>query len=122
MPSMKRTAAELKARKTEMKSPGLISNEESYPYGLTLRLDNETLKKLGMKSLPKVGASLTISGKAEVKSVRSSERQGGKDDREVELQVTDLYLNGGSKIRGTGGNPYDRDRLDSVVEEMGEED
>ena len=64
-----------------------------YPYGLSFELRDESLKKLGMKSLPDVGTKMKIY--AEVEVTRTSQR-AGKDnsDREVGFQITGLCLKG----------------------------
>lgn len=63
-----------------------------YPYGLCLYLDNTTLEKLGMSSLPAVGEEVTISAKAVVKSVSLREQQDGDKDRSVDLQITAMTV------------------------------
>lgn len=62
-----------------------------YPYGTTLRLDNTLLEKLGIKTLPKVGAEMNISAMGVVTSVSSHESQN-RDDRNVEIQIQKLGL------------------------------
>lgn len=62
-----------------------------YPYGTSLRLDDETLLKLGLSELPAVGAKFTLHAVVEVTGVRSSQRQG-EQDSSLDLQVTDMEL------------------------------
>lgn len=68
-------------------------DEPAYPYGLCITLDAEQLDKLGINTLPKVGAEMMIKAKAYVKSTSAYETQGGKD-MSVSLQITDLDLSG----------------------------
>lgn len=64
-----------------------------YPYGMELRLDTETLDKLGLDlSEFKVGESCMIEAKAMVTRISESQMQGGKDSRNLELQVTDISI------------------------------
>lgn len=73
-----------------------------YPYGLCLYLDDETLEKLGITELPKVGTVMTLTAQVKVTSVRSSETQTEKSKGEtdentnssVDLQITDMELQG----------------------------
>lgn len=65
----------------------------TYPYGLKLSLDHETLNNLGMKDLPKVGSHIHIHARAHVASVSQNEdmhtgKKGGKKmRRHVDLQI-----------------------------------
>lgn len=67
-----------------------VYDEPAYPYGLTLRLNDETLTKLGIKELPKVGTKVRIVAMAEVQSVGQYKERDGDQQRHVELQVTDM--------------------------------
>ena len=67
------------------------SNGPRYPYGLEIRLDNESLTKLGM-SLPKVGEYVKIRAEACVTSVSENESKGGKAQRSVSLQIERLAV------------------------------
>jgi len=61
-----------------------------YPYGLTLHLNNETLEKLGIKTLPKVGQEVVLQGVGNVTSVSENERSGQEKYRDVSIQITGL--------------------------------
>lgn len=67
-----------------------------YPWGLQVRLDETSLDKLGLDSLPKVDGELMLIAKVRVVSVSSNEHsKGGKTThkhKSVELQITDLAL------------------------------
>ena len=76
------------AKREEM--PGEIeADEPRYPYGLCIRLDKDSLEKLGITALPKVGGEMMITAKAVVKSTSAYDTQGGTD-MSVELQITDM--------------------------------
>lgn len=66
---------------------------EKYPYGLRINLDHEALKKLGFKSMPKVGEEVALEALAHVVSAHVSEHIDGKEpNRNVELQITHLGI------------------------------
>lgn len=61
-----------------------------YPYGLRLCLDDDTLEKLGITSLPEVGIEVAIMAKATVVEVEVCQSQDGETHREMDLQITKL--------------------------------
>lgn len=64
-----------------------------YPYGMELRLDTETLDKLGLDlSKFKVGESCSLEAKGIVIRISESQMQGGKDSRNLEIQITDIGI------------------------------
>lgn len=69
--------------------------ESPYPYSLRLMLDGETLEKLGIKSLPKVGAKLQIQAVGAVCGVSSNEYEG-ESRRNVDIQIQRLSIGKGS--------------------------
>lgn len=69
---------------------GEVNEGPKYPGGLTLTLDNESLKKLAM-SLPQVGETFTLEGVVEVIAVSKDSRQI-EDGKTVTLQITHLGL------------------------------
>lgn len=89
MVSLERTKAEKKKDKAGMSPMSSPSEGPDYPYGLTFELRDESLKKLGMSTLPEVGEKMCVYAMVEV--VRTSQR-AGKDsaDREVGFQITSL--------------------------------
>jgi len=65
-----------------------------YPYGLTLYLDNDSLAKLGISDLPKVGSALKLNALVTVTSIGMSQQQDGDAEMRTELQITDMELSG----------------------------
>lgn len=63
-----------------------------YPWGLQVRLDDGSLDKLGMDSLPKVDSERILIAKVKVVSVSSNASTGGNKHRSVELQITSMCL------------------------------
>ena len=95
MISMKLTAAESKAETLLGDSDD--DGGPKYPYGLSLCLDDETLAKLGITTLPEVGAVMQLVARVEVCSVSQYENQ--KDsDKSVNLQITDMALDTGKSM------------------------
>lgn len=69
----------------------------AYPWGLQVRLDEKSLDKLGLDTLPKVDGELMLIAKVRVVSVSSNEHATSGDKKthkhkSVELQITDLAL------------------------------
>ena len=66
--------------------------EPSYPYGLSIDLDDGSMEKLGITALPKVGAEMMITAKCVVKSVSSNQYEGSDAESRVCLQITDMSV------------------------------
>ena len=92
MKDLKITKKEAKAKSESMVigSP----DQERYPYGLRLDLNNDTLEKLGMTELPSVGTVLMFEAKAKVVGSRQSATEGS-ENRSIELQITHIDLEEG---------------------------
>ena len=81
-----------RVEKTAIEGPSEPS-KPSYPYGLTLSLDNESLKKLGITKLPDVGSTLMVWARATVESVSEHEStEDKKPRRNISLQLTDMAI------------------------------
>jgi hypothetical protein len=65
--------------------------KSAYPYGLELTLEDDSLDKLGLDSLPDVGDTFEVHGIGEV--IRVSENASERDSsRSICLQITKLAL------------------------------
>jgi hypothetical protein len=82
-------------------APAQAGDAPEYPYGLTLSLCDESLKKLGITSLPAVGSTMTLHAMVTVTSVSSNETQAGGVDQCVGLQITDMDLSGPARDQAT---------------------
>ncbi len=86
---------DLKISKKEAKEANKLAtpyeDQERYPYGLRLDLNNDTLEKLGITKLPAVGTVLMFEAKAKVVGSRQSATESS-DNRSIELQITHLDL------------------------------
>lgn len=74
-----------------------VNDEPQYPYGLRLDLNDDSLEKLGITALPKVGTEMTITAKVKVTSVSAYDSQGGAPEQNVCLQITDMEI-GNSQV------------------------
>ena len=86
---------DMKLTDKESKDYGLCCPSDSddgpkYPYGLCLSLNETTMKKLGMETLPKVGGTVMVMAKANVVSVSQREERDGDKNSNVELQITEM--------------------------------
>lgn len=82
----------MKQKPEREEMPGEIDKDEPrYPYGLCLSLDKNSLEKLGITALPKVGGEMMITAKAKITGTSQYDSQGVSDMR-VELQITDMNI------------------------------
>ena len=111
---------DMKLSKSEMKDTaptvaGSSNKGPKYPWGLELRLDDASLKKLGMdKEMPEVGELCQITGVGRVVSCSMSESSMGGSSKNVTIQIERMtlavddedeafekgYKKGGNKHRG----------------------
>ncbi len=84
----------MKVDKPETKGASLVcdSDNNPYGYGLTISLDKDRMKLLGIdqEKYP-VGAEVMIKGLATVSSTSAYEAPDGKDEH-TGLQITDLEI------------------------------
>ena len=80
-----------KKKAAESCNPCIEKDAPRYPYGLSVSLENESLKKLGIKTLPKVGETIALRAVAVVESASEHSRQSGTS-RRVELQLQKLEV------------------------------
>ena len=66
-------------------------DDSKYPYGLSLRLDDETLKKLGLNELPDVGDEFHIMAVGKVTST-SENADGDNKSSNVSIQITQMCV------------------------------
>lgn len=100
---MKVTKAEAKAEKEKYASPISCGQDgDRYPYGLEVRLDNDSLKKLGITTLPKVGSKMTLTALVVVESASENQRREGGSRRDMTLQITKMDLSKGKAASAEG--------------------
>ena len=100
MIDMARTPAEVKAKNMPMEMG--LSSRDKYPYGLSLTLDADSLKKLGIKDLPTVGDEFEIEAMVRVTSV-SKNASETNDSTRVELQITKMMIETEEEEKAEGG-------------------
>jgi hypothetical protein len=98
---MARTKAEKKADKDRYKVGG-PGDGEDYGYGLTVRLNHEHLKKLGITKMPKAGDMMHLHAKAHVKST-SEHSEEGSDRRHIELELRHMAVKATQRAKSEGG-------------------
>lgn len=87
--SMENTAAEAK----EQTSP-TADGGPKYPWGLNICLNDDSLDKLGVKTLPAVGTEVTMVAKATVASTSENATESSGTRSSMDLQITDMQLDG----------------------------
>lgn len=100
MIDMARSPAEVKeevAKSAPMPMGAGKPSAPTYPYGLCISLDDESIKKLGLEGeMPDVGTLVHFCAMAKVTSVSEHEQEGTDGAktscRRVELQITTLGL------------------------------
>ena len=96
---------DLKMTKKEKKesAPTAVSGMPDYPWGTRLSLNDEALEKLGMKTLPRVGDKVQVTGVGVITSVSQHESEK-REDRNVEIQIQQIGIDTGKleeKIEGS---------------------
>lgn len=66
----------------------------AYPWGLSINLNSETLKKIGYADPPAVGTEMMLMAKVVVTSTGVNQQQDGDKESRCELQITDMQLAG----------------------------
>jgi len=82
------------------------NNGPSYPHGLTISLDAESLRKLAM-SLPQVGDQMMLHAQVEVIAVSKDTNQI-EDGKRVELQIQTMELVAEDDVRNEQQRAYDK--------------
>lgn len=85
MKNMKMSKSETK----KMESPEV--DKPQYPYGLKMNLDNETIEKLGMKTMPEMGKAMMLMAMVTVTDMHESKSEGS-NYRSLGLQITDMSI------------------------------
>lgn len=80
--------------------------EPTYPYGLSIDLDDGSMEKLGITALPKVGTEMMITAKVVVKSVSSNQYEGSDAESRMCLQITDMEIGGENKKQDKAESLY----------------
>ena len=88
---LKRTKKE--AKKLETGNEVAMTSQEKYPYGLSINLDDNTLKKFDIDGSEfKAGQKLKIAGIAIIENIERRERIKEKPTSYIRLQITNMGL------------------------------
>lgn len=74
----------------EKMTVGIPGDRDEFPYGLRLNLNEDQIKKLDGLFEADVEGEVMIHAKAKIIDKRSHDMKGGKTERNIELQITDL--------------------------------
>ena len=97
MKSMKMT----KKQKEGTKAVGPVEDNPEYPYGLRINLDQESMEKLGMDTMPKMGEGMMIHAKVMITDMHESE-----GNKSLGLQITDMELMPEKRAKSMAENFY----------------
>lgn len=87
--NMENTAQEAQAQVNPTAADG-----PKYPWGLCITLNDDSLEKLGVKTMPAVGTEVTIVAKAQVTGTNERQSENGESYSSMDLQITDLQIDG----------------------------
>lgn len=68
------------------------SDAPKYPWGLRISLDDDSIEKLGLTTLPAVGSKMTMTCAVEVCSTGAYQDQSGESETSMSLQITAMEL------------------------------
>jgi hypothetical protein len=105
--SMKRP----KQSKTAMKSEMSVGYEqEKYPYGLKINLEDKEVDKLPSVKKLTVGDKVMVHGQGHIVSVRKDENQSGNDHHRIEIQIEDIAVEPTKKKKDMSMDEYKTSR------------
>ncbi len=90
MPHQK-VSMELTKKERSSREETVLSEAPTFPFGLSVHLDEDSLEKLNVKELPEVGTEFEMVATVKVTSVSENETDEGTR-RSVALQITDMAL------------------------------
>lgn len=100
MVNMAKTPDDVKKEIGSMGAVPCSPATSTYPYGLSISFDDETLKKLGLSGdIPQIGEVVQFCASAKVTSASLNENEKADGTKEqccrIELQITDMAMMGG---------------------------
>lgn len=99
-----------KKNKSDTLNAPVAVDQEEYPYGLCIRLNNDQLNKLGIFDQMDVDMGVTITAIGTVKSKEKSEMQGGKSDKSLSIQIKQIGIEPEKSLDDTDVNDFMRRR------------
>jgi len=90
----------MKLTKQQKKREDTLSTEENeFPFGLRIHLDDDSLDNLGMGEMPKVETTMILMAKVEVRHTSVGDDAEDGKSRSMSLQITDMALEPEKKKR-----------------------
>lgn len=85
---------DMRLKDSEREHDAVVGPEDKpkFPFGLTLHLDESSIKKLELEHMPEVGDVMTVIANVNVEEVGVRETQDGGVNRNINLQVTEMTL------------------------------
>lgn len=90
MPHQKVSMELTKRERSDIKE-AVLSEAPTFPWGLSVTLDEDSLEKLKVEELPEVGTEFEMVATVKATSVSENEDEDGTR-RSVSLQITDMAL------------------------------
>lgn len=88
--------------KEQMEPP--VGDKPKFPFGLEVHLSEESIQKLGLKELPKVGQKKILLARVVCERVEERETIDGGVDRSISLQITHMNLATPGKEKGSNAD------------------
>lgn len=82
---------------------------DKYPYGIRLHLDDECVKKLGIKDLPKVGDKMMIQAVAYVCDASEHMVEGKGTRKSIGLQICEMGVSESKQKKEAADEMYEED-------------
>ena len=118
----------MKSTPSDMKKDGIASYKPSpYPYGLSIELNIEQMKKLGITELPEIGNEYSITATGKVTSASKSASESGGATSRMSIQITHLNLETDDseeeakespKVEKAEKAPFDKGRASNLAKMM----
>ena len=86
-----------------------LEDKPSYPHGLKLHLDEDTVKKLGIAEAPEVGKKVQVMAIGEVVSVNKEEGRGDDHSFSMNVQLQDVDVQASSRDQEISDGLYGGD-------------
>jgi hypothetical protein len=93
MPKLISMKIDQAARESRYAEKSIAMDAPSYPYGLTVNLDTDSLEKLEIDAADlEVGSTMTLVAEVEIVSAGKSSTAGGGESQNASLQITRMLL------------------------------
>lgn len=109
---MDMTSMKMDSQEKSTMEKNMVVDQPDYPYGLCLHLDENAIKKLGMK-MPKVGDSMMLHAMVTVKSTSQFDSKESGANRSMDMQITDMAMMPAKGKKSAAKALYGSDDTDS---------